>query len=77
MNRQDNDRLVLTVPEAANALGLSVRSTYSLCKRADFPTIRLTPNRIGVSRAGLEQWVVNQTALPGTPGIGTSASVGK
>lgn len=73
MNKQENERLVLTVPEAANALGLSVRSTYTLCKRADFPTIRLTPNRIGVSRVGLEQWVANQAALPGTPDIGIQA----
>lgn len=65
MNKQDNERLVLTVPEAATALGLSVRSTYTLCKRADFPTIRLTPNRIGISRAGLEQWVANQAGAAG------------
>lgn len=65
MNEQVNERLVLTVPEAATALGLSVRSTYTLCKRADFPTIRLTPNRIGVSRAGLEQWVANQAGAAG------------
>lgn len=65
MNKQANERLVLTVPEAATALGLSVRSTYTLCKRADFPTIRLTPNRIGISRAGLEQWVANQAGAAG------------
>lgn len=65
MNEQVNERLVLTVPEAATALGLSVRSTYTLCKRADFPTIRLTPNRIGISRAGLEQWVANQAGAAG------------
>ena len=76
MNKQDHERLVLTVPEAATALGLSVRSTYTLCKRADFPTVRLTPNRIGVSRAGLEQWVANQAALPGMPDIGIQASAG-
>lgn len=66
MNKQENERLVLTVPEAANALGLSVRSTYTLCKRADFPTVRLTPNRIGVSRVGLEQWVANQAGAAGS-----------
>lgn len=56
----DHERLVLTVPEAAAMLGLSVRSTYTLCKRADFPAIWLTPRRVGVSRPGLEQWVASR-----------------
>lgn len=60
MTKQTTERLVLTVPEAADLLGLSVRSTYTLCHRADFPVVRLTSNRIGVSRAGLEAWVANQ-----------------
>lgn len=60
MSTNTNERLVLTVPEAADLLGLSVRSTYTLCHRADFPVVRLTSNRIGVSRAGLEKWVDNQ-----------------
>lgn len=55
--------LVLSVPEAAAMLGLSVRSTYTLCHRADFPAIRLTQNRIGVSRAGLERWIEKQTGI--------------
>lgn len=60
MSTQTNERLVLTVPEAADLLGLSIRSTYTLCRRADFPAVRLTPNRIGVSRVGLEKWVADQ-----------------
>ena len=60
MSTNTNERLVLTVPEVADLLGLSVRSTYTLCRRADFPVVRLTANRIGVSRAGLEAWVANQ-----------------
>lgn len=60
MRKQDIMPLVLTVPQAAALLNLSVRSTYTLCKRADFPVVRLTSNRIGVSRAGLEKWVDNQ-----------------
>lgn len=60
MNTQENERMVLTVPEAAAMLSLSVRSTYTLCRRADFPTVHLTENRIGVSRRGLEDWVQAQ-----------------
>lgn len=67
MNDQKSERMVLTVPETAALLGLSVRSTYTLCHRADFPTIHLTQNRIGVSRAGLEKWVADQ--------IGTDRSI--
>ena len=65
MNSQTPNRLVLTVPEAAALLGLSMRSTYTLCQRADFPVVRLTPNRIGVSRAGLEKWVTDRTGNNG------------
>ena len=60
MKNQNHERLVLTVPEAAEMLGLSVRSTYTLCKSAGFPTVHLTQNRIGVSRVGLEQWIARQ-----------------
>lgn len=60
MSSRYTERMVLTVPEAAAVLGLSTRSTYTLCRRADFPAIRLTPNRIGVSRIGLEQWIKKQ-----------------
>lgn len=66
MNKQENERIVLTVPEAAAMLGLSVRGTYTLCRRADFPVVHLTPNRIGVSRAGLERWVENQMGTGGS-----------
>lgn len=58
--KKNDAPMVLTVPEAAAMLGLSVRGTYTLCRRADFPTVRLTPNRIGVSRAGLERWIEKQ-----------------
>lgn len=60
MNKDDNKPLVLTVRQTAALLGLSVRSTYELCNRPDFPAIRITPNRIGVSRAGLYNWIAEQ-----------------
>lgn len=66
MNDQKNERMVLTVPEAAALLGLSTRNTYTLCRRADFPVVHLTPNRIGVSRVGLERWVADQVDKGGS-----------
>lgn len=65
MRKQTTERLVLTIPEAAELLGLSTRSTYTLAHRDDFPVVHLTPNRIGVSRAGLEAWVAAQTGNGG------------
>lgn len=61
MIKQDNAPIVLTVPQAAALLNISVRSAYTLCRRTDFPAVQLTPNRIGVSRVGLENWVAEQT----------------
>ncbi|MDE7170273.1 MAG: helix-turn-helix domain-containing protein [Oscillospiraceae bacterium] len=60
MNEHDNSPLVLTVRQTAALLKLSIRSTYELCKRPDFPSLKLTPNRIGVSRNGLENWIAEQ-----------------
>lgn len=60
MNEHDNKPLVLTVRQTAALLGLSVRSTYELCHRPDFPSIRIMPNRIGVSRVALVEWVAAQ-----------------
>lgn len=65
MDKQKNERMVLKVPEAAAILGLSTRSTYTLCRRADFPVVHLTPNRIGVSRARLEKWIADQAGNGG------------
>lgn len=66
MDDQKNERMVLTVPETAVLLGLSTRSTYTLCHWADLPVVHLTPNRIGVSRAGLEKWVTDQVDKGGS-----------
>lgn len=60
MNEHDNKPLVLSVRQTAALLNLSFRSTYELCHRPDFPALRLTQNRIGVSRPGLENWIENQ-----------------
>ena len=60
MDEQKNERMVLKVSEAASLLGLSTRATYTLCRQAGFPVVHLPPNRIGVSRAGLEKWIADQ-----------------
>lgn len=50
------DRLVLTVPEAAKALGISKNTIYDLVRRDDFPHIHIG-SRIRIPLAGLEAWL--------------------
>ena len=51
---QDEKRLVLTVTEAAAALGISRAHAYELVARGDLPSLRLG-RRIVVPRRGLER----------------------
>lgn len=53
-------KLTLSVPEAAMALGVSTKVAYTLARRADFPAFSISPNRVVVSRSGLEKWIQRQ-----------------
>lgn len=54
-----NEKLTMSVAEAAAQLGICVRSAYTLTHRADFPTIKI--GRITrVSCEGLKEWVRQQ-----------------
>lgn len=50
------DRVALTVPEVAQALGIGLSSAYELVHRADFPAFRIG-RAVRVSRARLNDWV--------------------
>ncbi len=50
------DKVGLTVSEAAELLGLSVRNVYTLTHRADFPAVRVG-RKILVLRGRLEAWL--------------------
>jgi excisionase family DNA binding protein len=50
------DRLVLTVPEAARAIGVSPRSYYAAARRREVPAIRVG-RRLLVPRAALETFL--------------------
>lgn len=54
-----NEKLVLTVKEAAEMLCISVKTCYDLTHRADFPTIKIGCRTV-ISREGLREWVRNQ-----------------
>lgn len=62
------ERLTMSVAEAAEELGVSAATAYTLVHRADFPALWIG-KRVRVSRDGLREWVRMQaqknTALGG------------
>ena len=56
------DRLVLTVKETAQILGVSVATVSKLVKTGQLPAIRLGKRTVRIPKAALEQWLVD-TAL--------------
>lgn len=52
-------RLILSIPEAAEVLGVSKPLVYQLVHRADFPAFKVG-SRILISAAQLEHWVEAQ-----------------
>ena len=47
----ERDRLVLTIPEAAETLGISRAFAYELCARGELPVIRLGRRRLVPKKA--------------------------
>lgn len=54
------DRVALTVPEMAEALGIGLSSAYELIHRADFPSFRIGRS-VRISRERLMEWVEQQS----------------
>lgn len=57
---ENREKMALSVPETAQILGISIPTTYTLTRRADFPAFHVG-RRTLVDRAGLERWVSAQT----------------
>ena len=51
-----NQKIGISVAEAAKRLGISTRLAYDWARRADFPAFRIG-NRVVVYEKGLEEWV--------------------
>ena len=51
-----NQKIGISVAEAAKRLGISTRLAYGWARRADFPAFRIG-NRVVVYEKGLEEWV--------------------
>lgn len=54
-----NERLTISVAEAAKQLGVCTKTVYDLAHRPDFPVIKIG-RRTRVSREGLAEWVRRQ-----------------
>ena len=53
------EKLTLSVPEAAEVIGVSASKMYGIVKSKGFPTIQVG-KRILVSAKGLERWIEEQ-----------------
>ncbi|MCI8844682.1 MAG: helix-turn-helix domain-containing protein [Oscillospiraceae bacterium] len=53
------DKLAYSMAEAAEVLGVSRPTVYTLAKRTDFPSFKVG-NRTLVSAQGLREWVAAQ-----------------
>ena len=51
-----DQKLGISVAEAAKRLGISTRLAYDWARRADFPAFKVG-NRVIVYEKGLEEWV--------------------
>lgn len=51
---------VYSPKEAAKYLGVSEPLMYQLCRRKDFPAVRLTARRIVIPVDSLEAWLAQQ-----------------
>ena len=60
----DADRLVLTITEAAEVLGISRAFAYELCARGELPVIRLGRRRLVPKKALLALIGVEEAASP-------------
>ena len=61
-DRNDTERLTLTIAEASEALNLSKAKTYMLVNTGRLPAIRISPRRIIVPMAALMGLLENEVS---------------
>lgn len=49
---------LMTVKATAQYLGIPVKTAYALVDYPGFPSIRVSPHRILISRPALDQWLI-------------------
>ncbi|HAF11529.1 MAG TPA: hypothetical protein DCK98_15810 [Chloroflexi bacterium] len=63
-----DERLLLTVPEAARTLGIGTTLAYEMVGRGELPHVRLG-HAVRVPRQALEAWIEEHThGMPRKPG---------
>lgn len=60
-NQNQVERLVMTVDEAAEALGISRATAYTLANTGRLPVIRISDRRLIVPRKALEELLASAT----------------
>jgi len=63
---------LLTVPEVAERLGVSVDWTYRVCERGDIAVTRVG-NRVRITEEALADYIARNTAKPRTSRKGAAA----
>ncbi len=58
----DTGKAAYSPEDLCPLLGISRPLAYELCKRADFPAIRISQRRIIIPRDALERWLNKEAA---------------
>lgn len=58
----EKNKLVYTVKEMASLLGIALPQAYDLCRKTDFPSVRISPRRIVIPVAALDAWLDRKAA---------------
>ena len=61
---QENDRLLLRPQEAADALGVSLRTVMGWVQAGEIPVTRLGERNLRFPLDGLREWVAQRTTWP-------------
>lgn len=62
LNAHNPQKLLLTVKEMAEILGIGVTYAYRLVNTKGFPVLRLGPRQIRIPFEGLKRWIEKMTA---------------
>ena len=63
--KQADESLLITVPDAARALGIAPGLAYAMARNGSLPTVRLGKRAVRVPRRRLEEWIAARTREEG------------
>jgi len=56
------DKLVYSIAELADVLSCSLPVAYQMCRREDFPVVKISERRLVVPITALQKWLDDQAA---------------